>query len=1123
MRSQDPRCLRLGAALRFAVADLMHQRWTVLANIVALAASTFVFVTLVYYVTGVQRHQAAELAKSLSTRLEVFPIRLDDAGLRLTAPRMDELRSLPGVADVFARVDVNARLSLVESAADGALASIGELLPVQGSPPGDAALAPDRMAWGRGFMEAKAERELVLGLDELAKLGGGLLDTGPTHRRAVIEVERVRRGQSQPLRLECEVVGVVGRKSDQRALIPLALARHLDQWLAFKTDTLPGEAAESEETAIPSLRLLAFGDPLHEGGVAEEERQFAVRAERLGEIQVDDSAGQVWVEVQLDAHGNLGDQQRDLEALAGHRPFPMFHQDGMVALADNDPRWSQCGGGHPSYLTVVRPAGAPHPIPGLTSAPRRFDPHVAGLPEADGYISFETLRRLRFDPLRDGDLVRGTVVATQNIEAAAALAYQFRVAVAANQECCWAVFRYDPMTRDEMPRTRLPTAAATSRGDGATSVLSLVTALQRQVVGRSGIKVALVTTESVDLPDSWPVPADAARRLRIRYLPESLLGMILGVSPAALQADRCLLGLVAGGERIDHSVPLRIRGRELRVQRRLEQGNGELWLARCHEANYPAEHGVAIWGPWASYAALDKLVEGRAELTLEAASRPSHFRALLAISRDQCPRRLEPLLNQCELDECLLLRVGRNEVAGGRRESPRPKYLGCLTSPAGAPADSPLSPDGTPLSDVEWMGWQELGARAYETTRTQRERPLTPDSYAVSFPSSLECRRFQWRTAQRSWQVKVLTPQRPRTLAMYAVERADEQGATIPIPAETVAGLATALPTFEAIMPEVRVPAVVGGVETSLLAVDDSDPRLFIWDLLVGELPANDSTPAVLLPKDLAERLAPGGDLRPLVNSTIALRVVREGARSAAGDLELPLRVAGVTTHSEPLVPAGLVASLALWREGRRMYSVERGVFESPAAVYDRQGAIRCVVDARDNEAVEPLVQRLMGMGYEVRHQLGTWQTLRSMALTLTMFAGAFIGVSLLQASFVVVTAAWTSISGKRHEIGILKSLGIGRFEIVRVYMLEGALVGACAFVLGAGLAVLSEPLLRPAVRELLAPGVLTSLPAAIWSASMVWAYAAALSIAVGFSVAGGAWPAWLFTRLRTAEALRRR
>jgi lipoprotein-releasing system permease protein len=68
----------------------------------------------------------------------------------------------------------------------------------------------------------------------------------------------------------------------------------------------------------------------------------------------------------------------------------------------------------------------------------------------------------------------------------------------------------------------------------------------------------------------------------------------------------------------------------------------------------------------------------------------------------------------------------------------------------------------------------------------------------------------------------------------------------------------------------------------------------------------------------------------------------------------------------------------------------------------------------------------------------------------LAMFVA--LGIAILVAGFCVFGTLTLMVQEKQREVGVLKSMGVSRKEIVRIFMLEGAMIGIFGSLIGLGL-----------------------------------------------------------------------
>lgn len=135
---------------------------------------------------------------------------------------------------------------------------------------------------------------------------------------------------------------------------------------------------------------------------------------------------------------------------------------------------------------------------------------------------------------------------------------------------------------------------------------------------------------------------------------------------------------------------------------------------------------------------------------------------------------------------------------------------------------------------------------------------------------------------------------------------------------------------------------------------------------------------------------------------------------------------------------------------------------------------------------------------------LATWAMIRNMLL---LALPGLVGISLVVGAIVIMNIMLVSVTERTREIGVRKSLGAKRKDILLQFLIEsGALSGAggvLGILIGVGLAALVSRT--------------TSLPTEI----APWALALGMGLGVGVGLAAGVYPAYRASRLDPIVALR--
>ncbi|HDR74337.1 MAG TPA: ABC transporter permease [Methanoculleus sp.] len=139
----------------------------------------------------------------------------------------------------------------------------------------------------------------------------------------------------------------------------------------------------------------------------------------------------------------------------------------------------------------------------------------------------------------------------------------------------------------------------------------------------------------------------------------------------------------------------------------------------------------------------------------------------------------------------------------------------------------------------------------------------------------------------------------------------------------------------------------------------------------------------------------------------------------------------------------------------------------------------------------------------------------------ITVFLLAIGGVSLIIAAINILNVMYISVTERTHEIGILRSIGTLRSEILRTFIYEAAVLGiAGSFVGGLFSAVGGYAISVYAIQAFTA-GTTFGENITVFDATSVAYVVFAVSFGVGISILSGFYPAWIASKLTPIEALR--
>lgn len=327
----------------------------------------------------------------------------------------------------------------------------------------------------------------------------------------------------------------------------------------------------------------------------------------------------------------------------------------------------------------------------------------------------------------------------------------------------------------------------------------------------------------------------------------------------------------------------------------------------------------------------------------------------------------------------------------------------------------------------------------------------------------------------------------------------------------------------------------------SLLGVTGAEPELKTENLSWGRGTFQEDPDGVILSRTLFSQIAGNYELTTHATPRLTITVARVAAGTIQSEqCELPIR--GILDHDDDRIyaPLALAKRMDRWQTHQSEHPfrvTSRSDYEETPSLdlsldqemgrdrissdsYAEHGAPTAIIYAVTTKDIPPLVRRLQAEGYDVRHQLGKQRQLMQLAVALTVLVLLVIAGSVLNAAFNSGAISWMSLSSKLREIGIKLAHGQTRTDILLAYVTEGVVVGSLASLVGVGIAAGLEPPLR----ELLGSTLGLSpkfFSLGMLSLPMLWIFAMATAVVIGFNVLGAAIPCWFALRSTPVKLLR--
>ena len=298
---------------------------------------------------------------------------------------------------------------------------------------------------------------------------------------------------------------------------------------------------------------------------------------------------------------------------------------------------------------------------------------------------------------------------------------------------------------------------------------------------------------------------------------------------------------------------------------------------------------------------------------------------------------------------------------------------------------------------------------------------------------------------------------------------------------------------------------------------DPQDPAQFASGLLIGHwVKSTKSSRETVLPWKTLQNYFPGQEPREWLGRQVKIQF-----RGKAGKrIDLQVTVVGASRNSRGYISRSLLDDVHLWLDEQLVYNHDLGRFEDPIVLAEQNGIARCTVHMDGIESLEPLVRKLESSGYHVEHRLGDLKRASSMGRTILMLALGLAAGSLIGGLLSSWITATFHMEAKQREIGVMRSLGMSRNEILGIFAFQGLLVGALVHGLAIITAASIEPDLSRALAQVMGTELQEVLPVRLMSWGALDVHLLGWTASVGFCLLGSTSAAWRAGRIKLSEAL---
>lgn len=249
-------------------------------------------------------------------------------------------------------------------------------------------------------------------------------------------------------------------------------------------------------------------------------------------------------------------------------------------------------------------------------------------------------------------------------------------------------------------------------------------------------------------------------------------------------------------------------------------------------------------------------------------------------------------------------------------------------------------------------------------------------------------------------------------------------------------------------------------------------------ELVAGEVPkSGDLQPGeIILPEDYKSILGfssaedmIGKQVSVNVRKTFSIESVLSALQSQSLDADatqpvdksMTLKIVGVNKKPTTTLQPGPLPMLFGSKDAREIYDYE---YKNTSDYGKYLAVLVHVNDGNDDAKLQAAKTNLESKGYFVKTSKDLQASLNQIVQIFTVLVGVFGAITVVASVFGIVNTQYISVLERTREIGLMKSLGMRRRDVRRLFMLEAGWIGLIGGILGIAGGLTLGLLLNPVI-----------------------------------------------------------